>query len=439
MSRGLVTVLLALASAPLMAARPNVVLITADTLRADHLRSYGYFRSTSPAVDGLAADGWLIERAIAPMATTLPSHTSLMTSTYPLRHGIWSNLRFFHQPVSTEDGFQTAAQMFRGLGYSTAAFTSATPLSEASGIAAGFDTFMGPPAWDAAHKEVEVPARVTAERALAWLETAQSPFFLWVHFFDPHDPYEPPSRLRRRFTTTPALVQYLERLSVPQDLRLQAAQISNLYDAEIFEMDRHIGRIVRRLKMAGLYDGAAIVFVGDHGEGLLQHGYMRHGIVWNEQLHVPLIFKFPRGSGAPRGRSGELASLIDVLPTLAAGAGLELPAARFEGIDLIAGDRESAFSQREYRDPLWKEPVYTLTGSRWKYHHYAHSPDRLYDLEADPHETVDVIGAHPEVAARMKAQIDALLRSEAGRSTLRVRQELPDGVREQLEALGYVQ
>lgn len=437
MSRRLLV--LALAALPLVAARPNVVLITADTLRADHLRSYGYFRTTSPAVDGLAADGWLIERAIAPMATTLPSHTSLMTSTYPLRHGIWSNLRFFHQPVSTGDSFQTAAQMFQKLGYATAAFTSATPLSAASGIAAGFDRFEGPPAYDAAQKEVEVPAHRTAQRVLAWLEEAKTPFFLWVHFFDPHDPYDPPARLRKRFSTIPALVEYLEGLGVPRDLRIQAARSTNLYDAEIFHMDRQIGRILGRLKQRGLYDDSAIVFVGDHGEGLLQHSYLRHGIVWNEQLHVPLVFKFPAGAGAPTGRSSELASLIDVLPTLAAGARLALPGEQFDGIDLISADRDTALSQREYRDPIWKEPVYALTGARWKYHRYGHSPDRLYDLEADPHELVDVIDAHPEVAKRMKAQVDELLRAQAGRSPLRAKEKLPEGVREQLKALGYVE
>ena len=430
---------LALAALPLVAAKPNVVFITADTLRADHLRSYGYFRTTSPALDALARDGWLIERAVAPMATTLPSHTSLMTSAYPLRHGIWSNLRFLHRPVSTGDSFQTVAQMFQNLGYTTAAFTSATPLSEASGISAGFDTFEGPPPYDAAQREVEVPADETARRVLAWLADARSPFFLWVHFFDPHDPYEPPERLRRRFTTTHALVQRLERIDVPKDLRMLAARTANLYDAEIFHMDRQIGRILHRLKERGLYDAAAIVFAGDHGEGLLQHGYLRHGIVWNEQLRVPLVFKFPKGSGSPTGRSDELASLIDVLPTLAAGADLPLPGAQFDGIDLIARDRDTVLSQREYRDPIWKEPVYTLTGARFKYHHYALSSDHLYDLEADPHELVDVIDDHPDVAARMKAQIRALIRTHAGRSALKVKEELPAGAREQLEALGYVE
>lgn len=129
------------------AATPNIVFITADTLRADHLRSYGYFRTTSPALDALAEDGVCFEPVVAPMATTLPSHTSMMTSTYPVRHGVLGNLNFFHQPVATADSLQTFAQLLKPLGYTTAAFTSSSPLSAESGINAGFDVFqdLAPP------------------------------------------------------------------------------------------------------------------------------------------------------------------------------------------------------------------------------------------------------------------------------------------------------
>ena len=180
---------LALGSAASLSCAPaappaSVVLITIDTLRADHLGCYGYFRHTSPFIDQLAADGLLFERAITPMSTTLPAHTSLMTSAYPARHGVLSNLNFYHQPVVTDKGFQTAAQMFREAGYLTAGFVSSPGLGEESGITAGFQVFDESGIRD---------AFTTTSRVIDWLDSVPArPFFLWVHYFDPHHPYDPP-------------------------------------------------------------------------------------------------------------------------------------------------------------------------------------------------------------------------------------------------------
>jgi arylsulfatase A-like enzyme len=422
----------------LVGSRPNVVIITADTLRADHLASYGYFRVTSPAIDRLAGEGLVFERAYAPMATTLPSHASLMTSSYPARHGIHSNLRFFHRPVATRDGFETAAQLFKKLGYTTAAFTSATPLSAASGIGAGFDHFEGPPDFDAEKREVEVSARETGRRALTWLGGASAPFFLWVHFFDPHDPYDPPQRFREQYQTTPELRAALRERGVAPDLQRVAERAVNLYDAEIRSMDAVIDLILRLLRKRGLYDDTAIVFAGDHGEGLFQHGAMRHGIVWDEQLHVPLIIKFPAGEGSPTGRTSVLASLVDVLPTLASGAGIPLPMQGFDGVDLLTADPKYVLSQREHREGYWDEPVYTLTGRRWKYHHDSAGPDRLYDLQRDPHELHDVLAKHPKLAEKLRTELLRRVAEHQSRAALKIQPELPEGVREQLRDLGYV-
>jgi arylsulfatase A-like enzyme len=423
----------------LLGATPNVVLITADTLRADHLGSYGYFRDTSPVIDALAADGLLIEHCIAPMSTTLPSHTSLMTSSYPAAHGILSNLQFYDRPVETGDGLRTAAQLLRAEGYSTAAFTSSSPLSEASGIDAGFDTFVGPPPYDQGEERVDLPAERTTERALTWLAQAQAPFFLWLHYFDPHSPYDPPEPFRDRYQPEPRLAERLERLGVPPKRREQATRVTNRYDGEIRYMDGQIGRILEALRARDLYSDALIVLTSDHGEGLWQHDYLQHGIVWAEQLHVPLIFKFPASAAAARGRRAVVASLIDVLPTMVAGARLPLPSESFHGIDLLGSSRRYALSQREYRKNHWDEPVYTLTGSEWKYHDHGNAGGRLFQLSRDPHELVNVLGRHPQMAQRMRAELRAMLaESRRKAKSLHQKLEIPEAAREQLRALGYL-
>jgi arylsulfatase A-like enzyme len=205
-------------------------------------------------------------------------------------------------------------------------------------------------------------------------------------------------------------------------------------------MDGQIARLMWALKRRGLYDDAVIVFSGDHGEGLLQHKEPGHGIVWNEQLQVPLIFKFPRADGARRGRSRDLASLIDILPTIVHEAALPLPGDQFDGIDLLKQTRSSVLSQREVRLTTgWRRPLYALTTARWKYFHYdkGDHPDRLYDLSADPHETDDVIEQHADVAAVMRAEIVELVGKGKSSSHLRTDKPVPDSVQEQMRQLGY--
>ena len=158
---------------------PSIIVITVDTLRADHLSCYGYFRRTSPFIDSLAADGVLFESVMAPMASTLPSHLTLFTSMLPIHHGIQGNFHSFHIPFVSRNGIQTAAQLFKRKGYTTAAFVSATPLCRLTGISAGFDVFDET-------KRPERPARETMDRALIWLGSQPAPpVFLWVHLFDP--------------------------------------------------------------------------------------------------------------------------------------------------------------------------------------------------------------------------------------------------------------
>lgn len=420
---------------------PSLVLITVDTLRADHLPGYGYFRGTSPALDVLFREGILFEHVVAPMATTLPSHTSLMTSTYPARHGVLSNLRFFHQAAMTTDEIRSAAQMLADRGYHTAGFTSSSPLCVESGVGAGFATFAGPPV-DAAGKErIDVPAQTTVDRALDWLATARPPFFLWVHLFDPHHPYDPPAPFDKSYLESGKLWDRLRELQVPREFLSRAMIVANRYDGEIQYTDSEIGRLLRGLKERGLYEDAIVVFTGDHGEGLFQHGVMEHGVIWNEQLHVPLVMRFPHGRvppGAER-RMSRLASLIDVMPTLAAQGGLPLDTSQFDGIDLLSATRETALAQREIREQVWPTENYALVGLEWKYTYYADADDWLFDLADDPYETRNVITEHPDVAARMKAELLRLVAECKERSPLALTGEIPEEIRRRIEALGYVE
>jgi len=413
----------------------SFVLITIDTLRADHLGAYGYFRPTSPTIDQLAKEGVAFENAIAPIATTLPSHTSLMTSTYPVRHGILSNLQFYDQPVVTTSEIRTVAQMLRAKGYATAAFTSSSPLCEISGINAGFEVFHGPPPYEADQSRIDVPAEITTDLVLGWLSQASHPFFLWVHLFDPHHPYKPPTSFQSLFTTDTALDGVLRERHVAPRFRPKAAKIINQYDGEIRYADSQIARIFEALKARDLYERSVVVFTADHGEGLYENGIIQHGWIYNAQIRIPLIMRFPDGR---RGRVTQIASLIDVLPTLAEEAGLPLDTKYFDGVNLFREKREFALSQREHRKPAWVDLNLALTSLDWKYQLFEGGEDLLVDIRKDPHETRNVLDEYPMMADRMRREIMALVVENGARSPLVVRDSIPPIVIEQLRSLGYV-
>ncbi len=428
---------LALGSAASLSCAPaeppaSVVLITIDTLRADHLGCYGYFRNTSPFIDQLAADGLLFENAITPMSTTLPAHTSLMTSAYPARHGVLSNLNLYHQPVVTDKGFQTAAQMFREAGYLTAGFVSSPGLGEESGITAGFQVFDESGIRD---------AFTTTSRVIDWLDSVPArPFFLWVHYFDPHHPYDPPPDYRD-YRSDERQLQFVTEAGIPPERRILAMRYSNLYDGEIRYTDDHIGWLLSRLRELDLYRTSMIVLTSDHGEGLMEHGVREHGVIYNEQLFVPLIFKFPEGRGPVGERSTELASLIDVLPTMVESLALPIPTEQFDGVSLRSKRREFALSERDHtRRRFGSEVNLAVTSEHWKYFLYTEGADQLYDLERDFEELENVIDEHPEVAERLRKQILRIWKTSRERgSGLRLKRDVSPQLVEALRGLGYVE
>lgn len=453
--RGLVLAVslsLALAAcAPERLARPNLLLVTLDTTRADHVSAYGYSRDTTPVLRALAAAGTRFAQAYAPTATTAPSHATLFTSLYPLAHGIVRN------GLVLRDLERTLAEVLRDHGYATAAFVSSFVLDARFGWAQGFDlydddfdpdsTSMQPrDGWEEWKKETAAGgfdrrADETTRRAVAWLEGhagSDRPFFLFVHYFDPHAPMVPPARLAARFapaTGAPRL-----------DVRV------GRYDAEIAFVDEQIGLLLEALARAGLEAETLVALTADHGEGLMQHGKMFHGVhLYEEAVRVPLILRWP--GRVPEARVvEEPVGLVDLAPTLLALLGIgevppslhgkSLAAALTDGLPL--DPQPSIYLQRRHYEGErvggeWIEgELFGIRRGRWKYIESGDASHReLYDLSADPAETRDLAAHRPDAVRHLSAAIAAW--KLASRREGEAPRELGEPERLGLEALGYVE
>ncbi len=422
---------------------PSIVLITIDTLRADHLGCYGYFRDTSPTIDQLAREGILFERVVTSMSTTLPAHTSLFTSSYPARNGVLANYNVWAQPAPTgPGGLRSVAQLLEAEGYRTAAYVSVFHLGRGSGLGAGFQVHDGVVTdlsgkggvWDRR-------ADVTTDRTLGWLGGAgKEPFFLWVHYFDPHDPYDPPPPYDLLYSTDSELVRWIERKRIPARLQEKSAQDHNDYDGEIRFTDTQIERLFAGLKRLGLYDESLIILTADHGEGLMQHGHREHGVLYNEQLFVPLIMKFPKDRGPAGQRIDRLTSVIDVFPTALAAIDLQFDAG-FDGVDVLTEERAYALSEREHAENRFGTDInYTLTGLEWKYFYHTEKPDVLFHLTDDLDENRDVIDEYPDVAKALREETLRLVHEHQQRGEgLEIKREVSPELLDALRGLGYVQ
>ena len=428
-------------------ARPNLIVITLDTMRADRLGHHGYFRDTSPRLDALATESIVFDQFLVPMATTLPTHTSLFTGVHPVEHGIRANVSFSGERFVPADDLLPLAVWARDNNYTTAAFVSSGPLKPYSGILSGFDHQDYPPGHDRRAKN-------TTEAVLQWLTTAPAePFLLWVHYYDPHYPYYGKHGDKHDFQETEAARSWLREREI--GARNEEAFAKNLernarYDSEVHYMDHHVGRLLDRLGEE-LLDRSVLVVAGDHGEGVGQHNHIEHGLVWGNELRAPLMIRAP---GLVPGRRVDPVSAHDVLPTL---LGLT---------DL--SERAGILSQVSGRDLLAKEvrpePVVSVTSDRragmgtsrtyalstpgwrlvWKDPGEAKDDEgktRLYDLEADPHELHSVHKDHGGRVKRLRRQLKERL------ETMRIRAaELGSGTLapvdattlEELRELGYL-
>jgi len=391
--------------------RPNVLLVTIDTCRADHIGAYGYRAAITPTLDGLAARGVRFATAVAHVPLTGPSHTSILTSRTPLGHGVRDNGSYVLPRT-----VPTVAEAFHQGGYRTAAFVSGYPLKRRFGLDRGFDTYDDqlPRGKDARRTAyVERTADKTTDAVLRWLEAKPalpSPFFLWVHYFDPHAPYEAPA-------------EYTLRSASP-------------YDGEIAFVDAQLGRLLHRLDEAGRGAPLVVLVTADHGESLGEHGEDTHGIfVYDSTLRVPFILA---GSGVPSGRVSEtVARGIDVGPTLLDYAGLAAKgvegrslrrAAAGEALPDAPSYAESLHPQLQYG---WS-PLHAWRTARFKMIE-APRPE-LYDLSADAAEAHD--RSHQD-APRLDTMRRDLQRAMAT-TTPDAAQAVDAETAERLAALGYV-
>lgn len=405
------------ANTPAAKRPPNVILITIDTVRADHVGCYGYTDIQTPTLDALAHNGIVFERAISQVPLTWPSHAVILTGTYPFQNGVQD---FSGTPLDKK--FRSVAQAFQQHGYATGAVVSAFVLDRSWGLERGFDFYD-----DAFSPEefasrdiglVERRAGESVDRALAWLKKhSQRPFFFWLHLYDPHSPYDPPEPFRSQYQGHP-------------------------YDGEIAYADHELGRVIAWLKGAQLYKSSLIVFVSDHGESLREHGEQEHGFfVYNSTVHVPLIVKPPAGSGFRAGRNSRVVETTAVPPTLLEAAGIHddlKGQAQSPGL-LKAQPATEALAYSETFYPFssfgWS-PLHALETSRY---HYIDAPQpELYDLSADPEEKNNLAQEQSATVAVFKDKLQKLLQNHPYTAGGVDSSALSPDAQEKLRALGYV-
>jgi arylsulfatase A-like enzyme/Tfp pilus assembly protein PilF len=395
-------------------ARPNVILISIDTVRADHVSCYGARGVSTPTVDALARDGIVFDRAMAQVPLTFPSHASLMTALYPFQNGAQD---FTSPPLDAR--FRTVAQALHEHGYSTGAVVSSFALDHSWGLARGFDSYddaFSPESYSKAEAGlVERKAEESVTHALSWLKkTPRQPFFLWLHLYDPHSPYHPPE---------PFLSKFLDRP----------------YDGEIAYADQQMGRLIDWLKQSRLYDGTLIIVVSDHGESLGDHGEKEHGFfLYNSTLRVPLIIKPPAGSGYKSGRNQSFAEIAGIPATILKFTGITDAMSKVAAGALLggAGDSHSAYSETFYPfNSFGWSPLHSLQSGRF---HLIEAPSvELYDVVADPEEKNNLAASQAGTLAVLRQKLQDILQKRSYQQSPGTASSLSSEAQEKLRALGY--
>ncbi|RMF75207.1 MAG: hypothetical protein D6738_04330 [Acidobacteria bacterium] len=448
--------------------RPPVILITIDTLRADAVGAWGGLGLPTPALDAIAAEGALFERAYAPIPRTTQGIATLLTGLHPLHHGADG------LGMELPSRIETLAERFAAAGWSTAAFVSNVNLRPGLGYEQGFALYANPEVrWRG-----NSAASITSE-ALSWLDARDDggPPFLWVHYLDPHWPYTPPPEWEERADPgfrAPYRIDERQaageltkgRIIFEADRVMDARMIEHvrrLYVAEVAATDAAIGRLVDGLRERGLWERAIVVVTSDHGEALGEHRYwFAHGeYLYDDTCRVPLVIRAPGRVPAGRRIAGA-ASLEDVAPTLLSLAGLE-PTAATDGLDLSSLLRSPGEAEIAAREMLHlgdfrlihpENPRYHRPGraGRWRALRAGRlklvvvpgpdgGPDEveLYDLAADPAESANLANSRPDDVARLRARLDELLAAYGARAG---DEEVPadedSRIRDAMRGLGYV-
>ena len=399
----------------------SLLLVMLDTTRADHLSCYGYERETTPVIDALADSGLRFDAAYAQSSLTPVSTGSLLTGTHPYRHGVRS--LFTVEGNGLDEALVCLPELFLERGYRTAGFVSAAPMGAKHGFAQGFEVYSDDIKQGVSSQLLrrrrnlyQRRGDIATDEAIAWLdEVEDEPFFLLLHMFDAHDPSLVPPRAfleeHSSLALPPALdeVQHLPGLSDPEKL--------DLYDAELRYMDEQVGRLLAKLDETGAREETVVVVLADHGEGLGQHDFWTHGLLWGEQLRVPLVIA---GPGLPRASViSERARVVDLLPTLAELFDLRLGDSLLDGRSLMPLVRGVAEPQpRELyaevhhaaEDNLERDAeMYTLTVGPWKYiHRPVGERHELYRLDTDPLELENIYTPDDVMARFLHARLGEL-------------------------------
>lgn len=440
------------------AAPRSLVLVTIDTLRADHMSTYGYARPTTPFIDALARDGTLFQNAFAHAPLTLPSHSSIMTGQLPAAHGARTNW----EPVRDE-GLETLAERCREHGMETAAIVAGFVLNRRFGLDQGFDFYDDE--FESSYRRAEEVFAAT----MRWVSgrATERPYFLWVHFMDAHGPYMPPPRaiveLGEALPRNPQVLEAARRAAIlenrtPTEDELHWLEV--LYDGEIRYVDAVLARLMGELDGRGMLDDALIVLTADHGEGFDHDYYFDHGDrLYDSQLHVPLLIVDRAGTRVPRGRVVEdLVRSVDILPTVSELMGWdsrELAGSSLAPFFEDGGPRRPRIALGEtylrrakgYSQHAGLAPSERSAGSLFALRTqerkliqtvFADRDARLecYDVGVDPAEEHDLAGALPEGAEDLRALLGRYA-EVAGPISGELDPTLSADERAKLESLGY--
>jgi len=415
--RGLIVGLLSgagclLVCRPAQAQSTPVILISIDTLRADHLSGYGYRRIRTPNIDSFAENGAIFTAISSQIPLTLPSHTSLFTSMYPFATRVEENTE------RVPAGLVTLASILRSRGYKTAAFIGASLLDRRYGLDQGFDFYdspfhLGSPVAENPNVRVRRDGALVARSAEQWLNANRGqPVFAFVHLYDLHTPYTRPASAR------PTVAGY---------------------DAELEYVDRVLGRFRQALVKQGWWDRSLVVLLADHGESLEEHGESSHGyFIYASTLWVPLLMHWPAAAAGHPSRVAEPGGLIDVAPTILAALSIPAPPS-FQGRNLLA--RQEAAAREVYGESLYPHdafrwaPLRSLREGDFKFIE-APRPE-LYNLRDDPREQVNLVRKNSAQARELRIQLGRLLARYASRQAAPVRDASPESAAA-LRSLGYL-
>ena len=409
----------------------NILLFTIDTLRADHLGCYGYERINTPNINRLADEGILFEYTMSQIPLTTPSHSSIFTSLYPRNHGVLNNAQHL------DGSLLTLTEILKENGYATAGFISCFVLQSKYGISQGFDAYFD----QVEIKTKENPNRISYinskqlnERIIPWLrEHSQEKFFAWIHYFDPHNPYE--SHEKDGISYDSDFDPHPYGTSKPAKVLQDIAH----YDAEITFADRSVGEIIDLLDELNLTEDTIVILTSDHGEELYQHHQiMGHAFfLYDSSIRIPLIIRYPNRFPASK-RIDQLVESVDIMPTLLELLNIQIP----DGIDgeslLAVIDKDKKISRVAYSEtykPEGRSNKFAVRTNRWK---YIYTPERnareLYDIVDDPMELRNLAYEKREVVKELHKNFFDWLKMDSKPAS----RELDEETRERLKSLGYV-